>query len=291
VPFSEEILEKDKKIRELHSLKNLHFISGKSRDKNTLENANIHKAESVVLLAEDNSSGADERTLLRALAISRFCRLKSKEKIKKTTSENQYKKHKVDKYIDSIYIIAEINDVQFKTDLLDADVNEVVITSSYGKSIITQTMLNHGVSKVLDEVLQFNEYNEFYVIDLAEPENKHLQDKTFDELLLPLRKQKILLIAIGKISLPKSELLHNKNRNFSSLRVTKSPPRTFLQPYFFIYFKVIEFSKNIASDMFVKLVSIISISWIGLCFLVHSELNFPLMCAINLFLTLIDCPT
>jgi len=199
VPNSEKIIETDKGIKELHSLKYLHFVSGRTRDKNVLENANIHKASSVVLLAEDNSSESDERTLLRALAISRFCRLKSKEKIEESPSDHEYKIHKVDKYIDSIYIIAEINDEQFKNDLLDSDVNEVVITSSYGKSIITQTMLNHGVSKVLDEILQFNEYNEFYIIDLAEKGNKHLQGKTFDELLLPLRKQKILLIAVKVI--------------------------------------------------------------------------------------------
>jgi len=206
VPFSEKIIETDKVLKELHSLKNLYFVSGRTRDKNTLELANIHKANSVVLLAEDNSSDADERTLLRALAISRFCRLKSKEIVDVITTNNQYKKHKVDKYIDSIYIIAEINDSQYKIDLLDADVNEVIVTSSYGKSIITQTMLNHGVSKVLDEILQFNEYNEFYIIDLANPKNIHLQNKTFDELLLPLRKQKILLIAIKVI-------YHDENDN------------------------------------------------------------------------------
>ena len=58
------------------------------------------------------------------------------------------------------------------------------------------TLFRSGVSKVLDELLQYNEFNEFYIVDLSDPKNEHLQNKTFDELLLPLRKQKILLVAI-----------------------------------------------------------------------------------------------
>ncbi len=194
---SEEILESNIELKKLNELKQIQFISGDARDKKTLEKANIHNAKTAILLAEDKTIESDERTLLRALAISKFCRSKALLKEGVEISQSiKYELHQTGKYIDSIYIIAEVNQTDFKTDLLESDVNEVVITSSYGKSIITQSMLNRGVSKVLDEVLQFNEYNEFYIVDLSKSENSHLQNKTFDELLLPLRKQKILLIAI-----------------------------------------------------------------------------------------------
>jgi hypothetical protein len=163
----------------------------------TLNRANIHKAKTVVLLAEDSSQKADEKTLLRALAITRFCRQKAIDKEKTVAKDTSpVKTYEVGHYIDEIYIIAEINDLQFKNDLMDADVNEVIVSAIYAKGVVTQSILNHGISKVVDELLQFNEYNEFYVVDLALQRNAHLRDKTYDELLLPLRKEKILLIAI-----------------------------------------------------------------------------------------------
>ena len=71
------------------------YVKGKTRDVVTLEKANIHKAASIVLFADGLNVDADERTLLRSLAISRFCRLKNSKK--NGTSK------------DSIYIIAEVN--------------------------------------------------------------------------------------------------------------------------------------------------------------------------------------
>jgi len=196
VPSPEEIIEKDKKIKELHALKKIYFVQGESRDTAILEKTNVHNADSVILLAEDNSKTSDEHTLLRALAISKFCRAKALLNGKAKNVDVKYKLYETSAYIDSIYIIAEISDPSFRRHLLESDVNEVVITSAYGKSIITQSMFNHGVSKVLDELLQYNEFNEFYIVDLSDPKHEHLRNKTFDELLLPLRKQKILLIAI-----------------------------------------------------------------------------------------------
>jgi len=196
VPAPDLVLEKHKKIKELHSEHKLFFVKGEIRDKTVLERANIHKAKTVVLLAEDNSRKSDERTLLRALAIARFCRRKVLDKEQQIVSEAQYETFDVGHYIDAIYIIAEINDFEFKKDLMEADVNEVIVSASYAKGVITQSILNHGVSKVVDELLQFNDYNEFYTVDLIKPENSHLVNRTYDELLMPLRKQKILLIGI-----------------------------------------------------------------------------------------------
>jgi Trk K+ transport system NAD-binding subunit len=177
----------------------LYFVKGEVRDNSTLEKANIQKAKTVVLLAEDNSVSSDEKTLLRALAIARYSRKKAfkREKENKTIARKMdYETFKTDADNDKLYVIAEINDTQFKKDLLESDVNEVIVTGSYSKNIITQSMMNFGVSKVIDEILQYNEYNEFYVIDLANEKYKHLRGYTFDELLLPLRQQGILLVAI-----------------------------------------------------------------------------------------------
>lgn len=125
--------------------------------------------------------------MLRALSISRFCRKKNSGEGKGNFGAG---------LIDAIYIIAEINDPNFTEDLRRADVNEVVCTSAYGKNILIQSMLNHGISHVLNELLTYNEQNEFYSIDLSKPEFEKLRWKTFDELLIFLRRYNILLLGI-----------------------------------------------------------------------------------------------
>ena len=184
VEDSEELIKNNLEVSLLFTTKKVMFVSGDAKDEQVLERANIHEAKSVVLLAEDTSEQADERTLLRALAISRYC------------SEKSMDIHEGGKLIDSIYIIAEINDPKYKSILRTWDVNEFACTSSYRKNVLVQAMLNHGVADVLDELLEYNEHNEFYLIDLRKEEYRFLREKTFDELLILLRQKDILLLGI-----------------------------------------------------------------------------------------------
>ncbi len=135
-----EILESNQNLRNLIEKGQLDYVKGQTRDVFTLEQANIDKAASIVLFADGLEADADERTLLRALAISRFCR-------NKNNKENGTSK-------DSIYIIAEVNDRQFESSLLDSDVNEVICTTEIGNNIITQTMNTKGLSMVLPRPTQ-----------------------------------------------------------------------------------------------------------------------------------------
>ena len=181
-----EVREKYEKIRKLHDDKKIDIIQGDALHTHTLDMCNLTRAKTVILLSEDSSKISDEHTVMRAHAISRYAR----KKYKQIHNGNK------DADKDVIYMIAEINNEEFKESLLDADVNEIVIAGNYRKAIMKQSLFNHGISKVIDEIMQYNEYNEFYKIDLAEPENKHLRNKTFDELHVALRKQGILLIGI-----------------------------------------------------------------------------------------------
>ncbi len=187
-------------IRELVNTRELSIINGDIREEDISIMANVYQAKTVVLFAEDNTTRADEKTLLRALSISRHCRkLSLQENKRKQSHIKSTISVEVNKYIDSIYIIAEVNNLLYEEDLYKADVNEVVCSAIYSKNIITQSIFNHGVSRVLDEVLNYNELNEFYEIDLKLEENAKLRNKTFDELLFALRKVNILLIAIHKL--------------------------------------------------------------------------------------------
>ncbi len=174
-------------IEILFHQKVLHVIKGVVRHTKVMENANIEHANTVVLLAENYSMESDEHTLLRALAISRYCR----EKMIKNNKMNGESA-----LVDNIYIIAEVNHDDFREDLYNAGVNEIITTSKYGRGTLLQSVFNHGVSKAMDEILEYNEYNDFYTIDLREKQNAHLRNKTFDELLVLLRRVNILLIGI-----------------------------------------------------------------------------------------------
>lgn len=171
-----EYLEKDTDLQKLHDRHDIEFINGEPRDVKSLEIANILNAKSVLLVADDRSIEADERTLLRALAISRYVR----------QIENNA--------MDSIYMIAEINHQKFNSSLVEADVNEVICSSNIAENLMIQSMFNHGVASLINSVIFFNEGNEFYVIDVKE--HLVLVGKTFDELLVALRRVRIQLIGI-----------------------------------------------------------------------------------------------
>lgn len=193
----EKLIKKNEKLKKLNSKRLVEFISGDAREESTFEKANLHLANTVVILSEGTSKQADEKTLLRALAISRFCRKMNLEgKKNKSSTDSLATLEKVMKYQDSIYIIAEINDEKFAIDLKNSDVNEIINASEYSKNILTQSILNHGVSKVMDEILTYNEFNEFYTMDLKKSNFKGLVGLNFDQLLFELRKKGILLIAI-----------------------------------------------------------------------------------------------
>ncbi len=225
VPNVEEVRNTYQIIKELHDQKALDIIEGDARDYHILELARVEKAHAVILLSEDNSKLSDERTAIRAHAISRYTKKKKNNgKIYKTTliegikeklhglsrtNKNDtvdHKRYGISSNADTVYMIAEINNEEFRESLIDADVNEIIITGNYRKGIIKQSLFNHGISTVLDEIMQYNEYNEFYKIDLSKKENKQLRGKTFDELLPALRKQGILLMGIHIV-------FHDKENN------------------------------------------------------------------------------
>ncbi len=171
------VLEENEEVQAYFDRHQLDFVSGKARDITALKKANIDRARTVILVSEDRDIEADERTLLSALSISRYCR---------EVSENNA--------IDSIYMIAEINHEEMRSSLINADVNEVVNIADIGESIVVQSMFNHGVSTAITNMVTYNEFNEFNVIDVSKM--PLLVGKRYDEALLDLRKHNVLLVSI-----------------------------------------------------------------------------------------------
>lgn len=170
-------LEASRELKKLHDREDLEFVAGDAKNREHLEMANVAQAGTIILVAEDRSRDADERTLLRALTISRHCR----EVADQPT-------------LDNIYIVAEVNDPELRGSLLEADVNEVVCGPDFTENVLVQATYNHGLSEILDELLSYNAANEFYLIEAERYDL--LVGKTFDEALRELREYGILLTGI-----------------------------------------------------------------------------------------------
>jgi len=179
-PHFQQLLDKSPALKKSHELGKIEYIKGAVREESTLESACISSAKMIYLIAEDKTIKSDEKTLLRALSISRFCRKK-----KKLVSNED---------IDSAYMVAEISNADFHDALINADVNEIVNTSNLSENLLIQSALNPGISEIISSLLAIDDGHEFYNIKISKyPE---LSNKNFDQLLIKLREKTILLIGI-----------------------------------------------------------------------------------------------
>lgn len=172
-----EPLEGSESLQRLHRRHELEFIDGEAKDRSALDMANAAEARTIMLVAEERTTEADERTLLRALTISRHCK-------------EVHGAHA----LDNIYIVAEVNDEGIRDALLKADVNEVVCGPDVTENVLVQSSFNHGLSEILTELLNYNSANEFYLIDADRYD--FLVGETFDGALHQLREHDVLLVAI-----------------------------------------------------------------------------------------------
>ncbi len=173
----ESALDEHPDLATLHKQQEMDYIAGDAKGQRFLEKANVSEADTVILVADERTHHADEHTLLRALAISRYCRRVADQAV-----------------LDNIYIIAELNNEEYKETLLESDVNEVISPPDLSENILIQSTFNHGLSEIIHSLLNYNTANEFYLVDVAD--HNFLTGRTFDEALVELRSVKILLVAI-----------------------------------------------------------------------------------------------
>jgi len=170
-------IDDNEKIKQLIDVGILDYVNGEAKNEDALKRARVDEAYGVILLADDRSREADEKTLLRALSISRYCREKNGQP-----------------GLDAIYIIAEINNEEFQNDLIKADVNEVICSSDMTEDVIIQSSFNHGISEILRELLKYDQFNEIYEVEVAD--YPHLAGSKFDDLLNKFRNNYLLLLGI-----------------------------------------------------------------------------------------------
>ena len=156
------------------------YVAGIATDRESLRRANLEEADIAIIVSNNQSSDPDARTILNVLTIEKF----SSELI-----ESHERKKK------QIYTIAEIIDNNNYQTAKDANVNQVITLGDVESKIFTQAVQSPGVIDFLEEIFTYNDFNDIYPIVVDE--TCKLADKTYDEILIILRKQNILLLSIN----------------------------------------------------------------------------------------------
>ena len=161
---------------------NVAFTRGSATRRKDLERAHFDRAATAILVADQGISDPDATNVLKILTVEKLARELGKRRGGIQDS--------------NIYTIAEIGDPEHYEALArDAMVDEIVSIGHIGCRVLVQSALNHGVSTFLNEVLTFNQDNEFYSYEVKAGDG--LEDHTFDDLLPMLRRHHVLLLAVS----------------------------------------------------------------------------------------------
>jgi voltage-gated potassium channel len=178
------------------------FIHSDPTMHEVLKKARAHLAQSVIILADTESSDPDAKSALIALAITKL----EKELPKKP------------------HIVAEVMNHHKIQHLLDAGVDEWVCATDYGLGIIAQCALYGKLSEVYQQLLTYSrDTNEIYLVD-----NDHYPEtcigKNFEELTSMInctRKGRNPTILIG-VKRDEQVILNPKKEEFDVLKVDDS---------------------------------------------------------------------
>lgn len=149
-------------VGDLGENQSIHFIQADPTHHATLEKLQASQAKAVILLADEESSGPDEKNALIALAIKHLEQIPGQQK--------------------DIHVIAELMNLDRRRHLLEAGVDELVSARDYSSGIIAQSALFRNMSVVYQQLLTYSDdTNEFYFLN---PDQYPPQfcGKTFPEL-------------------------------------------------------------------------------------------------------------
>lgn len=158
---------------------NLAFIHGKISDE-TLRRANLPDAKTVIILGNDQLDEAvrDATAVLTTLTVE---------------SLNP-----------QAYTIVELADPANALTCYRAQANEVIISSELSSMLISQATLNHGISKVVSELLSTQAGNQLYKVPLPAGQS----ERTFIEVFLHM-KQAYQSIVVAIQNGPEGKVISN----------------------------------------------------------------------------------
>ncbi len=149
---------------------NLFFINGDVNEEN-MQRAHLASANTVIILGDDklDDNARDAQVVLSTLTVEGMNR--------------------------GAYTIVELVDERNVRHCQRARADEIIVTNEFSSHLISRTALNHGISKVVSELLSAGTGNDFYRIPVPE----HLQEKTFIEVFTAMKQEyNSIVLAIYK---------------------------------------------------------------------------------------------
>ena len=144
------------------------FVKGDPTQDKALKNACVHTSESVIVLTDftKNANEADAEALMIVLAVESLNR--------------------------NVHTCVQIMNSSNRVHLERAHADEIVCLDQIGGNLLVASAINHGVSRVIKELLTFNEGSEFYRHEgtLA----KQLAGIEFAEVVRILAKKRMVLL-------------------------------------------------------------------------------------------------
>lgn len=145
-------------LRKSKAYENVFFMRSDPTLHDVLETSDVHRARSVILLADEKSPDPDAESALIALAITRLAGEGAKP-----------------------HIVAEAMNHRKMEHLRDAGADEVVCATDYGLGVLAQCALNVKLSEVYHNLLTYsNDTNEIYIVE-GDAFPQALWGKTFAE--------------------------------------------------------------------------------------------------------------
>jgi len=157
----------------------VYYVKGQGTNRDDLKRANIAEASLVIAISDNSDTDPDARTILKILTAKKYC----SELVNCGKRSND------------IFTVAELFNPQNISIAEDAGADQIVSLSDMESKIFTQAVRNPGVAVFINEIMTYNDQNDIYSFIIEE--GSTLIGKTYDELLIKLRKYNILLMSIN----------------------------------------------------------------------------------------------
>jgi TRAP transporter TAXI family solute receptor len=156
------------------------FMRGSPTDLEHLRRAGLDRADTVIVLADENADDPDAQTVLTVL---------------------QAEKHAHRLVLDGertheLRTVAELADPKKKPALESVHTDVILCPQEFSEKILLQTLLNPGLTQFLGDILTVGRENQIIEVPIQGDETPPLVGKTFDEAMRQCREKALLLLAI-----------------------------------------------------------------------------------------------
>ncbi len=187
----------EEQLRSSPEYKNVYFCKSDPTEHDVLKKAQVHRADSIIILADNRSPNPDVKTAWIALAITR---------LGEDTKQ-------------SPRIVAEVKDHRNRQHLQDSGANELICPTEYGLGIIAQCATKAKLSLVYERLLKTSkETNEIYFVS-SDLYHRSFKGKSFKQVSGALNEARSAgnpLILIG-IKRDEDVKLNPKEKNFQTI--------------------------------------------------------------------------